>query len=51
MPLRGNVSLHHPQAAPTPGSYQVGARVTVDAEEADWPRDPVGSFFVEAGDF
>jgi lipopolysaccharide transport system ATP-binding protein len=33
------------------GKYQVGARMTVDGEEADWPRDHVGAFFVEAGDF
>ena len=25
--------------------------MTVDGEEADWPRDSAGGFFVEAGDF
>jgi lipopolysaccharide transport system ATP-binding protein len=34
-----------------PGMYRVGARMTVEGEEADWPRDHVGTFFVEAGDF
>jgi lipopolysaccharide transport system ATP-binding protein len=34
-----------------PGKYQVGARITVDGEEADWPRDGVGTLLVEAGDF
>jgi lipopolysaccharide transport system ATP-binding protein len=34
-----------------PGEYQVGARMTMDGEEVDWPRDRVGHFSVEAGDF
>jgi lipopolysaccharide transport system ATP-binding protein len=34
-----------------PGEYRVGARMTMDGEEVDWPKDLVGSFFVEAGDF
>jgi lipopolysaccharide transport system ATP-binding protein len=34
-----------------PGEYRVGARMTMDGEEVDWPRDLVGNFFVEAGDF
>jgi lipopolysaccharide transport system ATP-binding protein len=33
------------------GTYHVGARMTVGGEEADWPRDRVGTFHVEAGDF
>jgi lipopolysaccharide transport system ATP-binding protein len=34
-----------------PGEYQVGARMTMDGEEVDWPRDLVGRFSVVAGDF
>ncbi len=33
------------------GTYQVGARVTVKGEEADWPRNEVGYLEVEPGDF
>jgi lipopolysaccharide transport system ATP-binding protein len=34
-----------------PGTYRIGARVLVGAEEADWPRDGVYELDVEAGDF
>jgi lipopolysaccharide transport system ATP-binding protein len=34
-----------------PGRYQVGARMMLGPDEADWPRDRVGYFAVEAGDF
>jgi hypothetical protein len=33
------------------GCYLVGARVTVEGEEADWPWNGVGYLDVEAGDF
>ncbi len=33
------------------GSYLVGARVTVNGEEADWPRDPIATIEVDPGDF
>jgi lipopolysaccharide transport system ATP-binding protein len=33
------------------GRYIVGARVVVDHDEADWPRDGVGYLEVEFGDF
>ncbi|PKN20623.1 MAG: ABC transporter ATP-binding protein [Deltaproteobacteria bacterium HGW-Deltaproteobacteria-6] len=33
------------------GHYQIGARVTVSGEEADWPRNAVGYLDIEAGDF
>jgi len=33
------------------GRYQVGARVTLSGQEADWPRNAVGYLDVEAGDF
>ncbi len=33
------------------GRYQIGARVTVGGQEADWPRNAVGYLDVEAGDF
>jgi len=35
----------------SPGKYNVGARVEVSGEEADWPRDGVGFINVELGDF
>jgi lipopolysaccharide transport system ATP-binding protein len=33
------------------GRYLVGARIVVDQEEADWPRDGVAFLDVEQGDF
>jgi lipopolysaccharide transport system ATP-binding protein len=33
------------------GRYFVGARIVVDQEEADWPKDGVGNLDVERGDF
>ena len=33
------------------GHYRVGARVTANGEEADWPRDGVGYLEVEGGDY
>jgi lipopolysaccharide transport system ATP-binding protein len=33
------------------GRYIVGARVFINSEEADWPRDGVGEITVEPGDF
>lgn len=34
-----------------PGKYQVGARITVQGQEADWPNEGVGYIFVEEGNF
>jgi lipopolysaccharide transport system ATP-binding protein len=34
-----------------PGRYLAGARVTASGSEADWPRDGIGWFTVETGDF
>lgn len=34
-----------------PGEYIIGARITVNDEEADWPQSGVGYIKVEAGDF
>jgi lipopolysaccharide transport system ATP-binding protein len=34
-----------------PGRYRVGARVVVNSDEADWPRDGVADLNVEPGDF
>lgn len=34
-----------------PGRYRVGARITVNNLEADWPREGIGYFDVVAGDF
>ena len=48
---RGEFRCTIPRLPLSPGRYQVGARVTVGGDEADWPRDGVGSFHVEAGDF
>jgi len=33
------------------GRYRVGARITVNGEEADWPSNGIGYLDVEAGDF
>jgi lipopolysaccharide transport system ATP-binding protein len=33
------------------GRYSVGARVTVNGQEADWPKNAVGYLDVETGDF
>jgi lipopolysaccharide transport system ATP-binding protein len=40
-----------PRLPLVPGRYQIGARITRGGEELDWPRDGVGSFQVEAGDY
>ncbi len=33
------------------GRFQIGARVTVSGQEADWPRNAVGHLDIESGDF
>ncbi len=35
----------------SPGRYCVGARLTVEGEEVDWPRNGVGYLEIEVGDF
>jgi lipopolysaccharide transport system ATP-binding protein len=35
----------------SPGRYIIGSRITVNGEEADWPRDGIAFMTVEAGDF
>ena len=35
----------------SPGRYTIGARVVVNGEESDWPRDGIAFMNVEAGDF
>ncbi|HEY2155923.1 MAG TPA: ABC transporter ATP-binding protein [Isosphaeraceae bacterium] len=48
---RGEFRCTIPRLPLSPGQYRVGARLVVGGEEADWPRDGVGGFRVEAGDF
>jgi lipopolysaccharide transport system ATP-binding protein len=48
---RGEFRCTIPRLPLSPGRYRVGARLVVGGEEADWPRDGVGGFQVEAGDF
>jgi lipopolysaccharide transport system ATP-binding protein len=48
---RGELRCTIPRLPLAPGRYRVGARLVVAGEEADWPRDGVGWFHVEAGDF
>jgi lipopolysaccharide transport system ATP-binding protein len=48
---RGQLRCTIPRLPLSPGRYHMGARVTVGGDEADWPRDGIGTFHVEAGDF
>jgi lipopolysaccharide transport system ATP-binding protein len=51
IPLFGQFRCQVPRLPLAAGRYRVGARVTVDGEEADWPRDAIGYVDVELGDF
>ena len=51
VPHCGAFRCRIPKFPLSPGRYLVSARVTVGAEEADWPRSGVGFLDVEAGDF
>ena len=51
VPERGEFRCVIPKIPLAEGRYLVGARVTVNGQEADWPRDGIGYLEVEAGDF
>lgn len=48
---RGELRCRLERLPLNPGRYVVAARVTVNGEEADWPRDGIACLNVEAGDF
>lgn len=48
---RGQFRCRIPRLPLAAGKYRVGARVSANGEEADWPQDGVGFVAVEAGDF
>ncbi|RPF47021.1 lipopolysaccharide transport system ATP-binding protein [Thermodesulfitimonas autotrophica] len=51
VPSEGAFRCYVPHFPISRGRYRIGARVTVNGEEADWPQDGVGYLDVEDGDF
>ncbi len=51
VPTQGSFRCRVNQLPLVAGHYNVGARVLVNGVEADWPKDSIGSFNVEVGDF
>ena len=48
---RGVVRFTIPRLSFSPGTYYIGVRILANGFEADWPRDFVGRFDVDSGDF
>ena len=51
VPRSGHFICTIPDFPFSSGRYYVGARVLVNGEEADWPKQMLGNIDVEAGDF
>jgi lipopolysaccharide transport system ATP-binding protein len=51
VPPSGEFRCYIPRFPLVAGSYRVGARVTINGEEADWPRDGIGYVEIVPGDF
>jgi len=51
VPPKGEFRCLIPRLPLSMGRYQVGARVTLNGQEADWPQNAVGYLDIEAGDF
>jgi lipopolysaccharide transport system ATP-binding protein len=51
LPARGSFRCQIRHLPLPAGRYKVGARIVVNLEESDWPRDGVGYLNVEHGDF
>jgi lipopolysaccharide transport system ATP-binding protein len=51
IPHSGHFRCCIPRLPLAPGRYRIGARITVDGEEADWPNDGIAYIEVEPGDF
>lgn len=51
LPYKGKFKCKIKDFSYSAGRYFIGARVTVNGAEADWPQGYIGSIDVEAGDF
>jgi lipopolysaccharide transport system ATP-binding protein len=47
----GTFRCHVPRIPLNAGRYRIGARIFVNGDEADWPRNGLGYIDVETGDF